>query len=136
MRGLQLEMTLSCDCYLTSVSNALRISTDNCVLGPQQIQRFTGNALRISFHSDWQINNGFFNRRITARTQILVHSWAQDKDFGAVLQTGLRKKENGVRYKYSAKDDTKKEGGQALHLPLRVRLPRATLLVPTRQAIF
>ena len=133
-----LEMVFSCaaDYYLASVSNALGISADNRVLGPQRIQRFTGNALRISFHSDWQINNGFFNRRITARTQILVHSWAQDKDFGAVLQTGLRKKENGVRYKYSAKDDTKKEGGQALHLPLRVRLPRATLLVPTRQAIF
>ena len=88
---MQLEMVFSCvaDCYLTSVSNALRNSTDNRVLGPQRIQRFTGNALRISFHSDWQINSGFFNRPITARTQILVHSWAQNKDFGAVPQTGL-----------------------------------------------
>jgi len=85
-----LEMVLSCvvDCYLASVSNSLRISADNRVLGPQRIHQFTGNALRISFHSDWQINNGFFNRPITARTQILVHSWAQSKDFGAVSETG------------------------------------------------
>ena len=91
IRGMQLEMVLSCveNCYLASVSNALGISADNRVLGPQRIQRFTGNALRISFHSNWQINNGFFNRPITARTQILVLSWAQNKDFGAVSQTGL-----------------------------------------------
>ena len=84
-------MVLSCvvDYYLASVSNALGISADNRVLGPQRIQRFTGNALRIPFHSDWQSNNGFFNRPITVRTQILVHSWAQNKDFGAVSQTGL-----------------------------------------------
>ena len=88
---MQLEMVLSCveNCYLASVSNALGISADNRVLGPQRIQQFTGNALRISFDSDWQINNGFFNRPITARTQILVLSWAQNKDFGAVSQTGL-----------------------------------------------
>ena len=86
-----LEMVLSCVavCYLASVSNSLRNSTDNRVLDPQRIQRFTENALRISFHSDWQIDNGFFNRPITARTQIQVHSWAQNKDFGAVSQTGL-----------------------------------------------
>ena len=36
-------------------------------------------------YPDWQINNGFFNRPVMARTQILVHSWgAQNKDFGAV----------------------------------------------------
>ena len=35
---MQLEMVFSCvaDCYLTSVSNALRNSTDNRVLGPQR----------------------------------------------------------------------------------------------------
>ena len=88
---MQLEMVFSCVayCYLASVSNALGISANNRVLDPQRIQRFTGNALRISFQSDWQINNGFFNRPITARTQILVLSWAQNKDFGAVSQTGL-----------------------------------------------
>ena len=88
---MQLEKVFSCVayCYLASVSNALGISADNRVLDPQRIQRFTGNALRISFRSDWQINNGFFNRPITARTQILVLSWAQNKDFGAVSQTGL-----------------------------------------------
>ena len=61
---MQLEMVFSCVayCYLASVSNALGISANNRVLGPQRIQRFTGNALRISFQSDWQINNGFFNR--------------------------------------------------------------------------
>ena len=56
---------------LISVSR-LQSSADILVLGPQQTQRITGNALRISFHPDWQINNGFFNRPIRARTQILV----------------------------------------------------------------
>ena len=27
------------------------------------------------FHADWQIDNDFFNRPITAHTQILVHRW-------------------------------------------------------------
>lgn len=91
MRGMLLEMVFSCaaDYYLASVSNALGISADNRVLGPQRIQRFTGNALRISFHSDWQINNGFFNRPITAYSNPDTQVEAQNKDFGAVPQTGL-----------------------------------------------
>ena len=48
----------------------------------------------------------------------------------------IQAQENGVRYKSSAKDDTKKEGGQALYLPLRVRLPRATLLRPLDRLYF
>ena len=48
----------------------------------------------------------------------------------------IEAQENGVRYKSSAKDDTKKEGGQALHLPLRVRLPHATLLRPLGRLYF
>ena len=44
-------------------------------LGPQRIKRLTGSAFRISFHPEWQIDNGFFNRPIMARTQILVHRW-------------------------------------------------------------
>ena len=71
---MQLEMVLSCveNCYLASVSNALGISADNRVLGPERIQRFTGNALRISFHSDWQINNGFF---LTDQSRRVLKSW-------------------------------------------------------------
>ena len=47
-----------------------------------------------------------------------------------IMNWMIQAQENGVRYKSCAKDDTKKEGGQALHLPLRIRLPRATLLRP------
>ena len=58
--------------------------------GPQRTQWITGNAFRISFHPDWQINSGFFNRPIMTPTQILVLSWGiQNKDFGAVSKSGL-----------------------------------------------
>ena len=39
---------------------------------------------KICFHPDGQINKGFFNRPIMARTQILG---AWNKDFDTVLQT-------------------------------------------------
>ena len=51
-----------------------------------QTQQITRSAFRISFHPDWQIDNGFFNRPIMARTQILVHRWgAGNKDFIAIF---------------------------------------------------
>ena len=43
--------------------------------GPQQIQRITRRAFRISFHLDWQIDDGIYNRPIIARTRILVQRW-------------------------------------------------------------
>ena len=77
-----------CSTWILLISfSRLRSSADILVLGPQQTQRITGKALRISFHPDWQINNGIFNRPIRARTQIQVR--AQNKDFGALLQTDL-----------------------------------------------
>ena len=39
------------------------------VLGTQRTQRITGSAFRISFHPDWQIDNGLFNRPIMTRTK-------------------------------------------------------------------
>ena len=53
----------------------LRSSTEILVLGPQQTQQITGtrNAFQISFHPDWQIDNGFFNRPTMAHGKILVH---------------------------------------------------------------
>ena len=42
------------------------------VVGTRRTQRITGSAFRISFHPDWQIDNGFFNRPIMTRTKILV----------------------------------------------------------------
>ena len=38
-----------------------------------RIQRITGSVFRISFHPDWQIDNGIFNRPIMACSQIRVH---------------------------------------------------------------
>ena len=57
-------------------------------LDPQRTQRITGSAFRVSFHLDWQIDNGIFNRPILTSTQILVHKdggggGAKNKDFGA-----------------------------------------------------
>ena len=48
---------------------------------------------RLSFHLDWQIDNGIFNRPIMTSTQILVNNGeeggrAKNKDFGA-SQTDL-----------------------------------------------
>lgn len=42
---------------------------------PQGTQRITGKAFRIFFHTDYPIDNGFFNRPVLIRTQILVHRW-------------------------------------------------------------
>ena len=39
----------------------------------QRIQGITGNAFRISLQCDWQFDNGYFDKPIKARTQILVH---------------------------------------------------------------
>ena len=55
-------------CNLTSVSKV-------CKAGPQRTQRITGSACQISFHPDWQIDNGFFRKPIMTHTQILVHKW-------------------------------------------------------------
>ena len=43
--------------------------------GPQQIQQIIRRAFRISFHLDWQIDDGIYNRPIIARTRILVQRW-------------------------------------------------------------
>ena len=52
----------------------------------------TGSAFRIFFHLDWQIDDGFLNRPMMVRTQICdsgTRVRAQNKEFGAVLQTDL-----------------------------------------------
>ena len=47
-------------------------------------------CVEISFNPDWQIDNGFFNKLIIARNQILVQSeGAQNKYFSVVLHTDL-----------------------------------------------
>ena len=43
--------------------------------GPQRTQQITGRAFRISFHLDWQIDDGIYNRPIIAHTRILVQRW-------------------------------------------------------------
>ena len=43
--------------------------------GPQQSQQITGRAVWISFHLDWQIDDGIYNKPIIARTRILVQRW-------------------------------------------------------------
>ena len=43
-------------------------------------------AFRISFHPDWQIDNGFFNRPIMARTQIPIH-WCGGLDLSVAQVT-------------------------------------------------
>ena len=49
----------------------------------------SASVFRISFHLDWQINNGFYNRPIMMCTEILVHSLGPRRGFWPVLQTDL-----------------------------------------------
>jgi len=44
---------------------------------------------QISFHLDWQINNGIFNRPIMTCTQIVVHSCGSDQVFQHCFADGL-----------------------------------------------
>ena len=47
----------------------------NSVKPPLTATSRLGSAFRISFHFDWQIDNGIFNGPIMARSQILVRRW-------------------------------------------------------------
>lgn len=44
------------------------------------------SAFRTSFHSDWQINNGVFDRSILTRIQILVHKWGTRTRISALFR--------------------------------------------------
>ena len=39
------------------------------------VVKWRSRSVAKSAYSDWQIDNGFVNRPIMARTQILVHRW-------------------------------------------------------------
>ena len=52
---------------------------------PQGTQRITGKAFRIFFHTDCPIDNGFFNRPVLIRTQILVHRWEPSTRISALF---------------------------------------------------
>ena len=51
------------------------------------IKDFTGNAFRVSLQHNWRIYNGFLNRPIAARTQILVHSYGPRTRFSLPFRT-------------------------------------------------
>ena len=58
--------------------------------GPQRIQQIIGSSFQISFHPDWQIHKGFFKQaNHGAYSNPGTQMGAQNKDFGAVLQTDL-----------------------------------------------
>ena len=61
-------------CNLTSVSKVCDTAPISLVLASHWIQRIIGSACQIAFHPDWQIDNGFFQRPVMARTQILVEA--------------------------------------------------------------
>ena len=74
-------------CNLILVSKVCETgSIDNLVLGSLRTQRIIENAFRVSFQPDWQINNGFFNRPIMARIQILVHRWRPKTRISALFR--------------------------------------------------
>ena len=56
------------------------------VLGPLRTQQSTGCPFRISFQSDWPIDNGFFNGPIMMRIQILVHRWGPRTKISALFR--------------------------------------------------
>ena len=69
---------------VSSVCEAAPLSLFCAGHGLNELPRITGNALRISLQPDWQINNGFFNRPIMARSEILL---GLDGDLSAVSHT-------------------------------------------------
>ena len=67
-------------CNLTSVSNVCKAAPVSifCELGTQRTQRITGNASRISFQPDWQIDNhgAYSNPETQLETQPRTQSLA------------------------------------------------------------
>ena len=63
--------------YSQSNMRRMRKSTSDSnvclVLGPERTQRIIRSMFRISFHPDWKIDHGVFNRQVMVRTQILAH---------------------------------------------------------------
>ena len=73
---------------VTLVSNVCEAAPRSLFWAPNGFNELS-EVFRISFHPDWQIENGIFNRPIIGLTQILVHGWSWNKDFGAVSQTDM-----------------------------------------------
>ena len=71
------------------VTSAKQRRDNILVLGTQRTQQITGRTLRISFHPDWQIDNGFFNRPVMTRTQILKHTDDPEQGFQRCFADGL-----------------------------------------------
>ena len=104
--------SLCCRCNLTWVSNACKAdskvlliiynyvkrpyskfvnyycvsSTNILFLGLQQTQQISRSTFHISFHLDWQIDIGIFNRLLKHGGTLVG---ARNKDFGAVSQMNL-----------------------------------------------
>ena len=53
---------------------------------PWRNQWITWNVFWISLYPDWQIDNGFLNRPIMARTHILVHRWGPRTRISALFR--------------------------------------------------
>ena len=49
----------------------------------------TGNVFGISFHFDWQIDNGFQKNPVMAHTHIQVHRWGPERWFQCCFAEGL-----------------------------------------------
>ena len=65
---------------LTSVSNVCEAAPISLFWAPNRLE------FRISFHPDWQIDNGYFNWPIMARTRILVHMQGRRTRISALLR--------------------------------------------------
>ena len=53
------------------------------------------------FHADWQIDNDFFNRPITAHTQILVHRWGPRTTILVLFRRWTFKSKTKTRVKFA-----------------------------------
>ena len=71
----------------------------------KRTKQCTGSVFRISFHTDWLIDNGFLNRPIIERAQILVHRWGPrartQLDFSFVCDAGYYYPVAGVSFDYA-----------------------------------
>ena len=75
---------------LTWVGNVCKAAPISLFWSPKGFNKLiTGNAFRISFHPDWQNDDGFSNTPIMASTQVWEHRWDPEKWFQHCFADGL-----------------------------------------------
>ena len=73
--------SLHCRYNLTPVSNICEAAPISLFWALSGLNELPEGPFWVSFHPEWRIDNGLFNRPIMVRTQILVHGWGPKQGF-------------------------------------------------------